>query len=97
MVLRVHSGRQLYKLVKKVEDDPMFEPEGKKKNCAAMLGATTFDQILKARSWLTTFMNRYSRREDSGQASNGGDQRIERAIQYYHAIKTYLVERKSPY
>ncbi len=88
-----------YKLVKKIEDDPEFDTKKAKKKLRRYVESHDHAIRLKAEIMVDHF-------HDQVMAAGkiGGQARaivvtsgIERAIQYYHAFKTYLVERKSPY
>jgi type I restriction enzyme R subunit len=88
-----------YKLVKKAEDDPEFDTKKANKKCAGMWRAHDHAIRLKAEIMVDHFHERVL-----GAGKIGGQARamvvtsgIERTIQYFHAFKTYLVERKSPY
>ena len=88
-----------YKLVKKVEDDPMFDTKKAKKKLRRYVESHDHAIKLKAEIMVDHFHEQVL-----AHVKIGGQARamvvtsgIERAIQYYHAIKTYLVERKSPY
>ena len=88
-----------YKLVKKVEGDPEFDTKRARRSCAATSRATTTPSGSRPRSWSITSTSRCC-----GSNKIGGEARamvvtsgIERAIQYYHAIRDYLAERKSRY
>lgn len=88
-----------YKLVKKTDDDPEFDTKRAKKKLRRYVESHDHAIRLKAEIMVDHF------HEQVIAASKiGGQARamvvtssIERAIQYFHAIKTYLVERKSPY
>jgi len=88
-----------YKLVKKTEDDPEFDTKKAQKKLRRYVESHDHAIRLKAEIMVDHF-------HDQVMAAGkiGGQARamvvtsgIERAIQYYHAFKTYLVERKSPY
>jgi len=88
-----------YKLVKKTEDDPEFDTKRAKKKLRRYVESHDHAIRLKAEIMVDHF------HEQVIAASKiGGEARamvvtsgIERAIQYFHAFKTYLAERKSPY
>jgi type I restriction enzyme R subunit len=88
-----------YKLVKKTEDDPEFDTKKAQKKLRRYVESHDHAIRLKAEIMVDHF-------HDQVMAAGkiGGQARamvvtsgVERAIQYYHAFKTYLVERKSPY
>lgn len=88
-----------YKLVKKTEDDPEFDTKKAQKKLRHYVESHDHAIKLKAEIMVDHFHEKVL-------AANkiGGQARamvvtasIERAIQYYHAFKTYLDQRKSPY
>ncbi len=88
-----------YKLIKKTEDDPEFDI--KRANKKLRFYVESHDHAIRLKSEIMVDHFR-----DQVIAANkiGGQARamvvtsgIERAIQYFHAFKEYLVERKSPY
>ncbi len=88
-----------YKLVKKIEDDPEFDTKRAQKKLRKYVESNDHAIRLKAEIMVDHFHEQVI-----GKNKIGGSARamvvcsgIERAIQYYHAFKTYLVERKSPY
>jgi len=88
-----------YKLVKKIEDDPEFDTKKAQKKLRRYVESHDHAVRLKAEIMADHFHEQVlAAQKIGGQARamvvcNG----IERAIQYFHAFKTYLVERKSPY
>jgi type I restriction enzyme R subunit len=88
-----------YKLVKKTEDDPEFDTKKAKKKLRRYVEGHDHAIRLKAEIMVDHFHEQVlAAGKIGGQAramvvTSG----IERAIQYFHAFKTYLVERKSPY
>jgi type I restriction enzyme R subunit len=88
-----------YKLVKKVEDDPEFDTKRAKKKLRRYVESHDHAIRLKAEIMADHFHEQVlALRKIDGQAramvvTSG----IERAIQYYHAIRDYLLERKSRY
>ncbi len=88
-----------YKLVKKAEDDPEFDTKKAKKKLRRYVESHEHAIQLKAEIMVDHFHEQVlAAGKIGGQAramvvSSG----IERAIQYFHAFKTYLAERKSPY
>ena len=88
-----------YKLVKKTEDDPEFDTKRAKKKLRRYVESHDHAIRLKAEIMVDHFHEQVlAAGKIGGQAramvvTSG----IERAIQYYHAFKAYLVERRSPY
>lgn len=88
-----------YKLVKKTEDDPEFDTKKAQKKLRRYVESHEHAIRLKAEIMVDHFHEQVmAAGKIGGQAramvvTNG----IERAIQYFHAFKTYLVDRKSPY
>lgn len=88
-----------YKLVKKTEDDPEFDTKRANKKLRRYVESHDHAIRLKAEIMADHFHDQViAASKIGGQAramvvTSG----IERAIQYFHAIKAYLVERKSPY
>ena len=88
-----------YKLIKKVEDDPEFDTKRAQKKLRYFVESHDHAIRLKAEIMVDHFLQQVI-------ALNkiGGNARamvvtssIERAVQYYYAIREYLTERKSPY
>jgi type I restriction enzyme, R subunit len=88
-----------YKLVKKTEDDPEFDIKKAQKKLRKYVESHEQAIRLKAEIMVDHFHEQVmAPGKIGGQARamvicNG----IERAIQYYHAMRDYLVVRKSPY
>jgi type I restriction enzyme R subunit len=88
-----------YKLVKKTDEDPEFDTSKAKKKLRRYVESHDHAIRLKAEIMVDHFHEQVlATGKIGGQAramvvTSG----IERAIQYYHAFKAYLVERKSPY
>jgi type I restriction enzyme R subunit len=88
-----------YKLVKKIEDDPEFDTKKARKKLRRYVESHDHAIRLKAEIMVDHFHEQVlAAGKIGGQAramvvTSG----IERAIQYFHAFKTYLLERKSPY
>lgn len=88
-----------YKLVKKTDDDPEFDTKKAKKKLRRYVESHDHAIRLKAEIMVDHFHEQViATGKIGGQAramvvTSG----IERAIQYFHAFKTYLAERKSPY
>ena len=88
-----------YKLVKKIEDDPVFDTKKAKKKLRRYVESHDHAIRLKAEIMVDHFHEQVlAAGKIGGQARamvvTGG---IERAVQYFDAVKAYLVERKSPY
>jgi type I restriction enzyme R subunit len=88
-----------YKLVKKTEDDPEFDTKKARKKLRRYVESHDHAIRLKAEIMVDHFHEQVM-----ATGKIGGQARamvitsgIERAIQYFHAFKAYLVERKSPY
>ncbi|MDP1735762.1 MAG: type I restriction endonuclease [Sulfuritalea sp.] len=87
-----------YKLVKKTEDDPEFDTKRAQKKLRRYVESHDHAIRLKAEIMVDHFHEQVlAAGKIGGQAramviTSG----IERAIQYFHAFKTYLAERKSP-
>ena len=88
-----------YKLAKKVEDDPEFDVRKARKKLRRYVEGHEHAIRLKAEIMVDHFHEQVvAQRKIDGQAramvvTNG----VERAIQYFHAIRDYLRERKSTY
>jgi len=91
--------RSYYRLAKTVEDDPEFDVNRAHKKLRRFVEGHEHAIRLKAEIMVDHFHEQVAdRRKIGGEAramvvTNG----IERAIQYYHAIRDYLKERKSPF
>lgn len=88
-----------YRLVKKVESDPEFDAKRAKKKLRRFVESHDHAIRLKAEIMVDHFHDQVI-----APKKIGGEARamvvtsgIERAIQYFHAIRDYLVDRKSPY
>jgi type I restriction enzyme R subunit len=88
-----------YKLVKKIEDDPEFDTKKAKKKLRRYVESHDHAIRLKAEIMVDHFHDHVI-----APGKIGGQARamvvtsgIERAIQYFQAVRTYLVARKSPY
>jgi type I restriction enzyme, R subunit len=88
-----------YKLVKKTEQDPEFDTKKAQKKLRRYVESHDHAIRLKAEIMVDHFHEQVL-----ATGKIGGQARamvvcsgIERAIQYFHAVKAYLVERKSPY
>ena len=99
-VLRYYTPvESYYKLIKKVKADPEFDTKRARKKLRRYVESHEHAIRLKAEIMVDHFHEQVlGLRKIGGQARamvvTGG---IERAIQYYHAIRRYLLERKSPY
>ena len=88
-----------YKLIKKIEDDPEFDTKRAKKKLRRYVESHEHAIRLKAEIMVDHFheqvlaLNKIGGQARAMVVTSG----IERAIQYYHAIRDYLGERKSPY
>jgi type I restriction enzyme R subunit len=88
-----------YKLVKTIESDPEFDTKRAKKKLRRFVESNDHAIRLKAEIMMDHFHEQViDLRKIGGEAramvvTSG----IERAIQYFHAIRSYLEERKSPY
>lgn len=88
-----------YRLIKKVEGDPEFDTKRARKKLRKYVESHDHAIRLKAEIMVDHFHEQVlALHKIGGQAramvvTSG----ITRAIQYYHAIRDYLVERKSPY
>jgi len=88
-----------YKLIKKVESDPEFDTKRAKKKLRRYVESHDHAIGLKAEIMVDHFheqllaLNKIGGEARAMVVTSG----IERAIQYFHAIRDYLVERKSPY
>jgi type I restriction enzyme R subunit len=88
-----------YKLIKKTDEDPEFDTKKAKKKLRKYVESHDHAIRLKAEIMVDHFHEQVI-----APGKIGGQARamvvcsgIERAIQYFHAFKSYLAERKSPY
>ena len=99
-VLRHYTPvKSYYKLIKKIEEDPEFDIKRARKKLRRYVESHDHAVRLKAEIMVDHFHEQVlSLNKVGGQARamvvTGG---IERAVQYYHAIRQYLLERKSPH
>ena len=99
-VLRYYTPvASYYKLIKKIEGDPEFDTKRARKKLRRYVESHEHAIQIKAEIMVDHFHEQVlALNKLGGQARamvvTGG---IERAIQYYHAIRKYLRERKSPY
>jgi type I restriction enzyme R subunit len=88
-----------YKLVKKVEGDPEFDTKRAKKKLRRYVESHDHAIRLKAEIMVDHFheqvlaLNKIGGQARAMVVTSG----VERAIQYFHAFREYLAERKSPY
>ncbi len=88
-----------YRLAKRVEDDPEFDVKKAQRKLRRFVEGHDHAIRLKAEIMVDHFHNQVAApRKISGEAramvvTNG----VERAIQYFHAVREYLKSRKSPY
>ena len=88
-----------YRLAKRVEDDPEFDARRAQKKLRRYVEGSDHAISLKAEIMVDHFHDQVLAQNKIGGAAramvvtNG----IERAVQYYHAIRDYLQERKSRY
>ena len=88
-----------YKLVKKIEDDPEFDTKKAKKKLRAYVEGNRTAIRLKAEIMVDHFhekvmaLNKIGGQARAMVVTSG----IARAIEYFHAFKAYLLERKSQY
>lgn len=88
-----------YKLIKKIESDPEFDIKRAKKKLRRYVESHDHAIRLKAEIMVDHFheqvlaLNKIGGEARAMVVTSG----IERAIQYYFAIRDYLIERKSPY
>ena len=91
--------RSYYKLAKTIEEDPEFDTKKAQKKLRRFVESHGHAIRLKAEIMVDHFHDQVlAPRKIGGEAramvvTNG----IERAVQYFHAIRDYLQERKSPY
>ena len=88
-----------YKLARTIEDDPEFDSKRAQKKLRRFVEGHEHAIRAKAEIMVDHFHNQLIRQKKIGGearamvVTNG----IERAVQYFHAIRDYLKERKSPY
>jgi type I restriction enzyme R subunit len=99
-VLRYYTPvESYYRLVKKIEGDPEFDTKRATKKLRRYVESHDHAIRLKAEIMVDHFheqvvaLNKIGGQARAMVVTTG----IERAIQYYHAIRDYLAERKSPY
>jgi type I restriction enzyme R subunit len=88
-----------YRLIKTVESDPEFDTKRAKKKLRRYVESHDHAIRLKAEIMVDHFheqvlaLNKIGGQARAMVVTSG----VNRAIQYYHAISSYLIERKSPY
>ncbi len=88
-----------YKLIKTVEGDPEFDTKRAKKKLRKYVESHDYAIHLKAEIMVDHFheqviaLNKIGGQARAMVVTSG----IERAVQYFHAFREYLTERKSPY
>ena len=88
-----------YKLIKKIEGDPEFDTKRARKKLRRYVESHEHAIRLKAEIMVDHFheqvlsLNKIGGKARAMVVTSG----IERAVQYYHAIRQYLLERKSPH
>ena len=88
-----------YKLIKTVEEDPEFDTKRAKKKLRKYVEGHDYAIQLKAEIMVDHFheqviaLNKIGGQARAMVITDG----VERAIKYYHTIRNYLIERKSPY
>ena len=99
-VLRYYTPvESYYNLIKKIEGDPEFDTKRARKKLRRYVESHEHAIRLKAEIMVDHFheqvlaLNKIGGKARAMVVTSG----IERAIQYYHAIRQYLLERKSPY
>ena len=99
-VLRYYTPvESYYKLIKKTEGDPEFDTKRARKKLRRYVESHEYAIRLKAEIMVDHFheqvlaLNKIGGKARAMVVTGG----IERAVQYYHAIQRYLLERKSPY
>jgi len=91
--------KSYYKLIKTIEDDPEFDVKKAQKKLRRFVEGHEYAIRLKAEIMVDHFHEQViAKGKIGGQArATVVTGSIERAIQYFHAFKAYLAERKSPY
>ena len=99
-VLRYYTPvESYYKLIKKTEGDPEFDTKRARKKMRRYVESHEYAIRLKAEIMVDHFheqvlaLNKIGGKARAMVVTGG----IERTVQYYHAIRRYLLERKSPY
>ena len=99
-VLRYYTPvESYYKLIKKTEGDPEFDTKRARKKLRRYVENHEYAIRLKAEIMVDHFheqvlaLNKIGGKARAMVVTSG----IERAVQYYHAIRQYLLERKSPH
>ena len=99
VLLHYTPVKSYYRLAKTIEDDPEFDVKKAKKKLRRYVESHKHAIRLKAEIMVDHFHEQViGQRKIGGRARamvvTGG---IQRAIEYYHAIRAYLIERKSQY
>ena len=99
-VLRYYTPvESYYKLIKKIEGDPEFDTKRARKKLRRYVESNEYAIRIKAEIMVDHFheqvlaLNKIGGKARAMVVTGG----IERAIQYYHAIRQYLLERNSTY
>ncbi len=86
-----------YKLAKTVEDDPRFDTGKARKKLRRYVEGHEHAIRLKAEIMVDHFHEQTHRKLGGRARAMVVTGSVDRAIKYYHAIRAYLAERKSPY
>ena len=88
-----------YKLIKKIEDDPEFDIKRARKKLRRYVESHDYAIRLKAEIMVDHFHEQVLALDKIGGQARAMvvTSGIERAVRYYHAIRQYLQERKSPH
>ena len=91
--------RSYYKLAKTIEDDPEFDTKKAQKKLRRFVEGHGHAIRLKAEIMVDHFHGQVLAQRKIGNEARAMvvTNRIERAVQYFRAIRDYLQERKSPY
>lgn len=96
---KLHPGKQLLPLVEKIEDDPLYDTKKARKKLRRFVEGHQYAVEKKAEIMVDHFHDQVlARQKIGGQAramvvTSG----VDRAIQYYFAIRDYLLKRNSPW
>ena len=99
-VLRHYTPvKSYYKLIKKIEDDPEFDIKRARKKLRRYVESHDYAIRLKAEIMVDHFHEQVLALDKIGGQARAMvvTSGIERAVRYYHAIRQYLLERKSPH
>jgi type I restriction enzyme R subunit len=86
-----------YRLMKKIEDDPEFDTKKAQKKLRHYVESHEHAIREKAEIMVDHFHDHVRHKIGGRARAMVATSGIERAIQYYHAVESYLRERKSPY